>query len=47
MCIERKRLRRIYGPIPDRDRWPPRWNSEIYNLYKDTNTVGDIEIRRL
>jgi len=47
MCIARKKLRKFYGAIPDKGRWPPRWNCEIYNLYKDINTVGDIHIRRL
>jgi hypothetical protein len=45
--IERKILRKIYGPIPDKGRWSPRWNSEICNLYKDLNVVDDIQIRRL
>jgi hypothetical protein len=26
--------------------WPPRWNNELYSLYKETNIV-DIKIRRL
>jgi len=47
MCIERKILRKIYGPLSDKRRWTPRWNSEIYNLYEDINTMGDIQIRRL
>jgi len=45
--FERKILRRIYCPIPDKGPWPPRLNSEIYNLYKDLNKVDDIQIRRL
>jgi hypothetical protein len=45
--FERKILKRIYGPIPDKGRWPPRWNSGIYNLYKDLNIGDDIQIRRL
>ena len=28
-------------------RWRPRWNSELYTLYKDLNIVEDIKIRRL
>ena len=48
LCIhERKILRRIYGPIQDKGRWRPRWDTEIYNLYKDLNIVDDMKIRRL
>jgi hypothetical protein len=28
--LEREMLRRIYGPMQDKGRWRPRWNSEIY-----------------
>jgi hypothetical protein len=28
-------------------RWCPRWNNELYTLYKDLNMVEDIKIRRL
>ena len=45
--FERKLLRRIYGPIQDKGRWSPRWNSETYNLYKDLKFVDDMKIRRL
>jgi hypothetical protein len=45
--FERKTSRRIYGPIQDKGRWLPRWNSTIYNLYKDLNIVCNIQIRRL
>jgi len=27
--FERKILGKIYGPIEDKGRWCPRWNSEI------------------
>jgi hypothetical protein len=45
--FERKTSRRIYGPIQDKGRWLPRWNSAIYNLYKDLNITCNIKIRRL
>jgi hypothetical protein len=45
--FERKTSRKIYGPIQDIGRWRPRWNSGIYNLYKDLNIVCNIKIRRL
>jgi hypothetical protein len=44
---ERKILRRIYGPTKGQGRWCPRWNNELYRLYKDLNIVEDIKIRRL
>ena len=45
--FERKILRRIYGPIQKKGHWHPRWNSEIYSLYKDLNIMDDIKTRRL
>ena len=45
--FQREVLRRIHGPIEDKGRWRHRWNSGIYNLYKDLNIVEDIKIRRL
>ena len=40
-------MRRIYGPTQEVGRWRPRWNTELYTLYKDLNVVEDIKIRRL
>ena len=45
--FQRKILRRIYGPIQDKGRQRPRFNSKIYNLYKDLNIVEGIKFRRL
>jgi hypothetical protein len=45
--FESKILRRIYGPIPEAECWRPRWNSELYSLYKEPNIVKDIKIRSL
>jgi len=45
--LQRKILRRIYGPLQYKGRWRLRWNSETYILYKDLNIVDDIKIRRI
>jgi hypothetical protein len=45
--FERKILKIIHGPMQDKEHWHPRWNSEVYNLYKDLNILDDIKIRRL
>jgi hypothetical protein len=38
--------KKIYGPIQEGGCWHPRWNNELYRLYKDPNIVEDIKIRR-
>ena len=45
--FERKILQRIYGPTQEGGCWRPRWNSELFSLYKEPNIVEDIKIRRL
>ena len=45
--FERKILRRIYSPTHEGGCWRPRWNNELYSLYKEPNIVEDIKIRRL
>jgi hypothetical protein len=45
--FERKMLQRIYGPIQEGGCWHPRWNNELYSLYKNPNIVEYIKIRRL
>ena len=45
--FEWKILRRMYGPTQEGRRWHPRWNSELYSLYKEPNIMEDIKIRRL
>jgi hypothetical protein len=47
IVAERKILRRKYGPTHERGCWRPRWNNELYSLYKEPNIVEDIKIRRL
>ena len=37
----------MYGPMQDKGRRRPRWNSEICNLCQDLNVVDDVNIRRL
>jgi hypothetical protein len=43
--FKRKILRRIYGPTQEGGRWRPRWNNELYTLYKDLNIVEDKNYR--
>jgi hypothetical protein len=45
--FERKILRRIEGPTQEGGSWGRRWNNELYSLYKETNIVEDIKVRRL
>jgi hypothetical protein len=45
--FERKILQRIYGPTHEWGCWHPRWNNDLYCLYKEPNIVDDIKIRRL
>jgi len=45
--FETKILQRIYGPTHERGCWRPRWNNELYSLYKEPNIVEDIKIRKL
>jgi hypothetical protein len=45
--FEKKILRKIYGPTHERGCWRPRWNNELYSLYKEPNIMEDIRIRRL
>ena len=45
--FERKILRRIYSPTQKGGCWRPRWNNELYTLYKEPNIMEDIQFRRL
>jgi len=45
--LERKVLRRIYGPICERVKWRSRYNEELYRLYDETDLVTTIRITRL
>jgi len=42
--FQRKILRRIYGPTHERGCWRPRWNNELYSLYKEPNIVEDTKL---
>jgi hypothetical protein len=42
-----KILRKIYGPVKDRDQWKCRYNKELYGLFKDPRLSVIIRIARL
>jgi hypothetical protein len=37
----------MYGPTYEGGCWCPRWNNELYSLYKEPDIVEGIKIRRL
>ena len=47
MYILNENIRNNSWSTKDKGGWRPRWNGEIYNLYKNLNIVDDIKIRRL
>jgi transcription termination factor 2 len=47
MTWERKILRKIYGPKSEQGVWRIRSNLEIQNIYKSSDIVTEIKVRRL
>lgn len=45
--FERKILRRILGPIQDRDGWRSRYNSELYSIFDEPEISTVMRFRRL
>ena len=45
--FERKKLRRIYGPICEGAIWRSIYNKELYRLYDETDLVTTVRITRL
>jgi hypothetical protein len=45
--LERKILRRIFGPVNDNGQWRIRYDHEVYELYKEPDLVTCNKIRRL
>ena len=45
--FEKKNIAKNIWPNTRGGRWRPRWNSELYSLYKEPNMAKDIKIRRL
>jgi hypothetical protein len=45
--FEQKILRRIYGPVKDRDQWRCRYNKELYDLFNEPRLSVIIRIARL
>jgi hypothetical protein len=44
---QRKILRKIYGPIKDRNGWRIRTNDKLQVIYRKPNIVTTIKVRRL
>ena len=40
-------MRKVYGPIQERNTWRIRTNQELRELYRDPDIVGDIKRKRL
>ena len=47
MTFEKKILRKIYGAVNDRGIWRIRYNTEIYNLYKEPDVIKVVKANRL
>jgi hypothetical protein len=47
MTLERKILRKIYGPKSEQGIWRIRSNLDIQNMYKSPDIVTEIKVRRL
>lgn len=45
LVFERKILRRIYGPVKDREDWRRCRNGELYTLYNDLTILDFIKNR--
>jgi hypothetical protein len=44
---DKKILRKIYGAVNDRGIWRIRYNTEIYNLYKEPDVIKVVKANRL
>jgi hypothetical protein len=44
---ERRILRRVHGPVVEQGMWKIRTNQDLRELYKNLDTVADIEKKRL
>jgi hypothetical protein len=45
--IERKVLRKIYGPICDNGIWRIRYNTKLYQLFGEPDIIKEIKSRRV
>jgi hypothetical protein len=45
--LQKKVLRRIYGPVQDKGQWRSTYNKELYNLFKEPKLSITIRIARL
>jgi hypothetical protein len=44
---ERKILRCMYGPVVEQGKWRIDTNNELWELYKDLDTVADVKKKRM
>jgi hypothetical protein len=47
MSMERKILRKIYGPTNDNGVWRIRYNQELYGLYNEPDIIKMVKAARL
>jgi hypothetical protein len=45
--FERKILRKIFGAVREGDHWRPRYNNELYGLYREQGLVSYIKVGRM
>jgi hypothetical protein len=45
--LERKILRRIYGPTRDRDQWKWKLNRELYDVFGESRRLMEIRTARM
>jgi hypothetical protein len=47
VAFERRILRKIYGPVKEKDTWQARYNRELYEVYQELDVVATGKKTRL